>query len=207
MSQTCPWTATLADKLFAFDTAIAEAVRAGGCPHCGARLHRASYPRKPRGVPAEHEKQFAVRLSLCCGRDGCRKRATPPSVRFLGPKVYVGIIVVIASALMQLGGSSVLLDHAFERGDLQVPGITSPLQHLKVEHGGNVFHRCTGEHFAGQVQHDHRCWKSLNYRIQQRACLRLSVPYIRRPSNCLRRTACASSGGGSTSCQQPPPEG
>jgi hypothetical protein len=102
MSQTCPWTATLADKLFAFDTAIAEAVRAGGCPHCGARLHRASYPRKPRGVPAEHEEQFAVRLSLCCGRDGCRKRATPPSVRFLGPKVYVGIIVVIGSALMQL---------------------------------------------------------------------------------------------------------
>ena len=28
---------------------------------------------------------FGRRFSLCCGRDGCRHRATPPSVRFLGP--------------------------------------------------------------------------------------------------------------------------
>ena len=25
-----------------------------------------------------------VRFSLCCGREGCRRRATPPSLRFLG---------------------------------------------------------------------------------------------------------------------------
>ena len=36
--------------------------------------------------------------------DGCRSRATPPSVRFLGPKVYGGAVVILAAA-MQLGPS------------------------------------------------------------------------------------------------------
>jgi hypothetical protein len=36
-------------------------------------------------------------VSFCCRRDGCRHRATPPSVRFLGRKVYVGALVVVSS--------------------------------------------------------------------------------------------------------------
>jgi hypothetical protein len=40
-------------------------------------------------------------LSFCCDRDGCRKRVTPPSVRFLGPKVYLGVVVILISALRQ----------------------------------------------------------------------------------------------------------
>jgi hypothetical protein len=39
------------------------------------------------------------RLSLCCARRDCRQRATPPSMRFLGPKVYVGAVVVLVAAL------------------------------------------------------------------------------------------------------------
>jgi hypothetical protein len=42
---------------------------------------------------------FARRFSLCCGREGCRCRATPPSVRFLGRRVYVGAIVIVASVV------------------------------------------------------------------------------------------------------------
>ena len=33
------------------------------------------------------------------GRDGCRHRATPPSVRFLGRRVYVGAVVILASVV------------------------------------------------------------------------------------------------------------
>ncbi len=40
---------------------------------------------------------FTRRFSLCCGRDGCRHRATPPSVRFLGRRVYIGAVVIVAS--------------------------------------------------------------------------------------------------------------
>jgi hypothetical protein len=69
-----------------------------GCLFCReGRLHRADYDRKPRGGP-EH---WNVRHSFCCDRDGCRRRHTPPSVRFLGRKVYVGFVVVLKAALHQ----------------------------------------------------------------------------------------------------------
>ena len=31
--------------------------------------------------------------------EGCRRRHTPPSVRFLGRRVYVGLVVVLVSAM------------------------------------------------------------------------------------------------------------
>jgi hypothetical protein len=86
--------------LFAIDQDLAETARKQGCP-CGGRLHCANYPRKPRGTPAQLPETERVRLSFCCDRDGCRKRVTPPSVRFLGPKVYLGAVVILISALRQ----------------------------------------------------------------------------------------------------------
>ena len=86
--------------LFAVDQDLAEASRAAECPACGCRLHRANYLRKPRG-PKKLPKEQRYRLSFCCGRDGCRKRVTPPSVRFLGRKVYLGAVVILVSAMRQ----------------------------------------------------------------------------------------------------------
>jgi hypothetical protein len=40
---------------------------------------------------------WSRRVSLCCARDGCRRRSTPPSVRFLGRRVYAEVVVVLAS--------------------------------------------------------------------------------------------------------------
>jgi hypothetical protein len=80
------------------DAAYAQKVRQAGCPHCEGPLDRADYRRKPRGDLGEAEQAYAWRLSLCCRRDGCRRRATPPSLRFLGRKVYVAVLVVVASA-------------------------------------------------------------------------------------------------------------
>lgn len=76
-----------------------ELVRAqgGGCPRCGERLDRADFPRKPRGIPADWEGLFSRRFSLCCSREGCRRRVTPPSVRFLGRRVYAAVVVLAAS--------------------------------------------------------------------------------------------------------------
>jgi hypothetical protein len=86
--------------LLAIDQDLAEETRKKGCP-CGGRLHCANYPRKPRGARPQLPELERFRLSFCCDRDGCRKRATPPSVRFLGPKVYLGAIVVLISAMRQ----------------------------------------------------------------------------------------------------------
>jgi hypothetical protein len=86
--------------LFSIDQDLAESTRQKACS-CGGRLHCANYPRKPRGGPDDLPEQYRQRLSFCCDRDGCRKRVTPPSVRFLGRKVYLGAVVVLISAMRQ----------------------------------------------------------------------------------------------------------
>lgn len=85
--------------LFTIDQDLAEHCRQAGCC-CGGRLHGANYPRKPRG-PRGLPDEYRYRLSFCCARDGCRKRVTPPSVRFLGRKVYLGVVVILVSAMRQ----------------------------------------------------------------------------------------------------------
>lgn len=81
------------------DAERAEATRCAGCQRCAGALHKAYYPRKPRGGPADLPASYHKRASYCCGVEGCRTRATPPSVRFLGRRVYLGAVVVLASAL------------------------------------------------------------------------------------------------------------
>jgi hypothetical protein len=82
------------------DGELSELARMQGC-RCGGRLHRARYPRKPRGGPAVLGVGYEQRESYCCAEEGCRRRTTPPSVRFLGRKVYLGAVVVLVSALRQ----------------------------------------------------------------------------------------------------------
>ena len=80
------------------DEAVTQRVAAVGCQVCEGRLHRSDFDRKPRGaLIAPAGEAFVRRFSLCCGREGCRKRATPPSVRFLGRRVYLGVVVLVAS--------------------------------------------------------------------------------------------------------------
>jgi len=86
------------DLLFRIDQSIAEEAQAKGC-HCGGVLHSARYPRKPRGVRRALNATYETRLSFCCAEDDCRRRCTPPSVRFLGRKVYLGVIIVLVTAL------------------------------------------------------------------------------------------------------------
>jgi hypothetical protein len=80
--------------LLSIDQDVASAARQAGC-QCGGALHRAAYPRKPRGIPAEARDGFISRLSFCCA--ACRKRATPASVRFLGRRVYLGLVLALVS--------------------------------------------------------------------------------------------------------------
>lgn len=79
------------DRLFAEERAKA------GCEWCGGVLHRAEYPRKPRG----HwwfGRECTTRESYCCAQ--CRRRTTPPSVLFFGRRWYVAPVVVLVAALV-----------------------------------------------------------------------------------------------------------
>jgi len=83
-----------------FDEDFAQRVGKQGCPLCGGPLHRADFPRAPR-APIPLPEAYSRRISYCCSRKGCRTRCTPPSVRFLGRRVVVGAVVLLAAALMQ----------------------------------------------------------------------------------------------------------
>lgn len=99
--QRLPGDEKIRELLLRCDRDLAKELQKGGCPLCSGRLHQANYPRKPRGDDSNLDP--VVRLSFCCCVEGCRKRATPRSVRFLGRKVYLGMTVVIAGVLGHAG--------------------------------------------------------------------------------------------------------
>jgi len=87
--------------LYRLDVDLSETARARVCPVCGGPLHRGYYRRKPRGGPAGIPDEYSLRLSLCCGRDGCRQRHLPPSCLFLGRRVYWGAVILVVTVLRQ----------------------------------------------------------------------------------------------------------
>lgn len=82
------------------DQENAEKAREKGCLCCGGALHWARYRRKVRGLSDPDEVVWEWRLSFCCAEEGCRKRVTPASVRFLGRRVYAGLVVVLLAAMV-----------------------------------------------------------------------------------------------------------
>jgi hypothetical protein len=84
------------------DADLTELVRLKGCYHCSGKLHRSDYERKPRGMKFwPKDPKDTKRFSLCCDQEGCRRRHTPPSVRFLGRRVYGGVVAVLIPAMAQ----------------------------------------------------------------------------------------------------------
>jgi hypothetical protein len=90
---------TFHQVLLDIDRELAAEMRTAGCQACGGRLDSRTYPRKPRGGPPGLSEEHDRRLSFCCAVEGCRKSHTPPSVRFLGRRVWLGAVVVLAAAL------------------------------------------------------------------------------------------------------------
>lgn len=83
------------------DVDLAGEAQRQRCPHCVGPLHVSNFPRKPRGeeLPEPLSDRYSRRLSFCCGKEGCRLRTTPPSVRFLGRRVYLAAVVVLVTGL------------------------------------------------------------------------------------------------------------
>jgi len=77
------------------DAQLAAEARERRCCECAGPLHVADFPRKPRGCPASVRQEYSWRLSFTCGR--CDARTTPASVRFLGRRVYVAVMLMLLS--------------------------------------------------------------------------------------------------------------
>jgi hypothetical protein len=84
--------------LLRIDVDLADEVQADRCQRCSNALHKNRYQRKPRGgglIDLGEGPHF--HLSLDCSK--CNKRHNPPSVRFLGRRIYVAATVVLAAAI------------------------------------------------------------------------------------------------------------
>ena len=86
--------------LVGLDKAFALGIKAGGCKHCRGPLHQANFMRKGfgYGLPADAADAARVRYSFCCGSDGCRKRMTPSSLRFLPREPYLAVTIIMIAA-------------------------------------------------------------------------------------------------------------
>lgn len=83
-------------QLLRIDQEFMLEVRSQGCQFCSGPLHQANYPRVGFGVPKPMRHFYEMRFGLCCGQ--CRRRTTPQSVRFLGPRRFVVFVMVLISA-------------------------------------------------------------------------------------------------------------
>ncbi len=86
--------------LHEIDKDLAKKHKAAGCSHCGGPLYAANYVRKPLGGPEDLPDELRLRQSLCCGKEGCRRRNKPPSVLF-GRRYYWNIVVLVVTTLRQ----------------------------------------------------------------------------------------------------------
>ena len=85
--------------LSSIDEEIGLSTRLVGCNYCGGILHRADYPRSPIWISTELRVYYDERISFCCNNNKCRKRTTPPSVRFFGRIWVPGPLFIIISLL------------------------------------------------------------------------------------------------------------
>lgn len=92
---------TLYELLHRLDVDLAKQTRLARCPYCRGPLHRAHYDRKPRGGPDDLPDKLCIRMSLCCGKEGCRRRTLPPSTLFLGRRVYWAGVIILVVTLRQ----------------------------------------------------------------------------------------------------------
>ena len=81
------------------DKDLAEIARACGCSRCGGKLDTSDFRRGGFGLPAEAGEGTLLRFSFCCREDGCRKRMTPDSLRFLYRKAYAAAVVVLLAVI------------------------------------------------------------------------------------------------------------
>lgn len=92
---------SLFSVLHQIDKDFAEHYRQSGCPYCHGKLCYAPYYRKPRGGPEDIPQEYTLRLSLCCSKEGCRRRVLPPSCLFMGRNVYWRAVILIVVTLRQ----------------------------------------------------------------------------------------------------------
>lgn len=87
--------------LFLLDEKLFEKTREARCPHCGGPLHKAFYERNPAGGPPGLPSKYKIRMGLCCGREGCRRRKLPPSCLFMDRRGHWRCVILAYVCMRQ----------------------------------------------------------------------------------------------------------
>lgn len=98
MSQNFLFKSSFHAHLIKIDLELANSCAEKGCVCCGDKLHKCDYPRSPMGMPLAFRDQYSQRISFCCSN--CRKRTTPPSVRFFGRRWYPAPLFIFISIMV-----------------------------------------------------------------------------------------------------------
>jgi len=86
------------ESLQAFDRQLSEELALEPCPHCGSPVAKSFYFRVLKSIGGVKSKSLFY--SLCCTKEGCRKRCRPPSLRWLGRSTTAIPLHMIAEFLM-----------------------------------------------------------------------------------------------------------
>lgn len=91
-------TASLFFFLLLLDREQAQNLWGKTCPHCGEGvLYWGCWKKKVRcPTSAPLPQGFEVQFSLCCSAKDCRKRVTPPSIRFPEGSPNLAVVVILA---------------------------------------------------------------------------------------------------------------
>ena len=96
-------------RFFAFvlslDKQLAEDLKIKGCVFCKGALHFSCYQRKSRSpfdtpLPDGWDTFF----SLCCSKEGCRRRSRPLSIRYAGLSPHSAGVLLLCN-LLRTGGA------------------------------------------------------------------------------------------------------
>jgi hypothetical protein len=85
------------EGLLEIDRQTAQSIQEKGCCHCSGTLHQSNYPRAGFGVLPTVAPLYVMRFSFSCAN--CRRRTTPPSIRFFGRRRYIFSIAILLCAL------------------------------------------------------------------------------------------------------------
>ena len=96
-------------RFFAFaqslDEQLADDLKQKGCPFCGGALHFSCYQRKSRSpfdIPLP--ERWDTFFSLCCAKEGCRRRSRPLSIRYAGRSPHSAGVLLLCN-LLHTGGA------------------------------------------------------------------------------------------------------
>lgn len=121
--------------LHQIDQDLSQSCQQAGCPYCDGPLHKASYFRKPRGGPENIPEEYQIRLSLCCGRESCRRRVLPPSCLFMGRKVYWRAVILIVATLRQRRPSRASINLLVRKFSISRQTIVRWIKYFRAEFG------------------------------------------------------------------------